>query len=517
MGTNRVSSIAHKVIRPTQSAFVLGRNILEGVVILHETIHELHRKKMDGVLFKIDFEKAYDKDNWSFLQQVLQMKGFNQKWCDWIAKYVQGGSVGIRVNDDIGHYFQTLKGLRQGDPLSPILFNLVADMLAVLIARAKEDGQVGGLIPHLVDGGVSILQYADDTILFLQDDLEKAVNMKLILAFFEQLLGLKINFHKSEIFCFGKVKERQDDYHHIFGCEVGALPFKYLGIPIHYRKLLNKEWKAIEDRFEKKLGVWAGKLLSYGDRLVLINSVLMSLPMFLLSFFEIPKGVRKRLDFYRSRFFWQSDQYKKKYRLTKWNIICRPKDQGGLGIELLDIKNKCLLSKWLFKIIHEVGVWQELLSNKYIGNKTLSQICVKPTDSPFWKGIMSVKDEFFARGSFIVGNGQETRFWEDTWLGDTPLRVQYPSLYNIVRRKNVSVAAVLSNAPPINLEFRRHLTGINWTLWLQLVQSLMRVGLTNEQDAFRWKLTMSANSRLNQCMRILCMDIHLSSKNICGS
>jgi hypothetical protein len=159
-----------------------GRNIPEGVVILHETIHELHRKKMDGVLFKIDFDKAYDKVKWLFLQQVMRMKGFDPVWCNWIKSFIQGGSVGIRVNDDIGHYFQTKKGLRQGDPLSPMLFNLVADMLVVLIARAKEDGQVGGLIPHLVEGGISILQYADDTILFLEHDLQKAVNMKLILC-----------------------------------------------------------------------------------------------------------------------------------------------------------------------------------------------------------------------------------------------------------------------------------------------------------------------------------------------
>jgi hypothetical protein len=131
-----------------------GRHILEGVVILHETIHEFHWKKMDGVLFKIDFEKAYDKVKWPFLQQVQQMKGFDPVWCNWINNFVQGGSVGIRVNDDIGHYFQTKKGLRQGDPLSPMLFNIVADMLAVLIARTKEDDQVGGLIPHLVEGGV---------------------------------------------------------------------------------------------------------------------------------------------------------------------------------------------------------------------------------------------------------------------------------------------------------------------------------------------------------------------------
>ena len=95
--------VAHRVVRPTQSAFMPGRNILEGVVVLHETIHELHMKKMDGVLFKIDFEKAYDKVKWSFLQQTLCMKGFPHKLCEWIARFIQAGSVGIRVNYDIGH------------------------------------------------------------------------------------------------------------------------------------------------------------------------------------------------------------------------------------------------------------------------------------------------------------------------------------------------------------------------------------------------------------------------------
>ena len=123
----------------------------------------------------------------------------------------------------------------------------------------------------------------------------------------------------------------------MFGCELGDLPFSYLGIPIHHRKLTNRERKCTEDRFEKKLSCWKGKLMSYGGRLILINSVLTSMPMFLLSFFEVPVGVRKRLDFYRSRFFWQGDELKQKYRLAKWDIICRPKDQGGLGIENLEV------------------------------------------------------------------------------------------------------------------------------------------------------------------------------------
>jgi hypothetical protein len=331
------------------------------------------------------------------------------------------------------------------------------------------------------------LQYADDTIIFLEHDIEKALNMKLILCIFEQLSWLKINFHKSKVFCFGKAKDTQEDYRNLFGCELGSFPVRYLGIPIHFRKLRNGEWKPVEDRFERKLASWMGKLLSYGDRLVLINSVLTSLPMFMLSFFEIPIGVRKRLDF-RSRFFWRSDGHKKKYRLSRWNIICRPKDQGGLGVEVLEIKNKCLLSKWLLKILTKQGVWQEIIQNKYLHSKSLSQVKAKPSNSPFWKGIMKVKDNFFERGSFNIGNGESARFWEDTWLGDTHLAHQYPSLYNIVQRKKVSGSDVLAQLP-LNIGFRQALSGNRADRWIHLVRRLMNVHLSMQLDEFVWKLT----------------------------
>ena len=112
MATNRISMVAKKVISPTQTAFLPGRNIMEGVIVLHKTIHQLHKKKQSGVIFKIDFEKAYDKVKWSFVQQTLRMKGFSHKWCEWIESFIQGGHVGIKINDQIGQNIQTLKGLR---------------------------------------------------------------------------------------------------------------------------------------------------------------------------------------------------------------------------------------------------------------------------------------------------------------------------------------------------------------------------------------------------------------------
>ena len=141
------------------------------------------------------------------------------------------------------------------------------------------------------------------------------------------------------------LKQKQKLTSKYLGCKEGSFPFKYLGIPMSHHKLANKDWGQIEERFQKRLSSWKGKLLSTGGRLVLINSVLSSLPMFMLSLFRIPKGVLKRLDYYRSRFFWQCDEHKKKYRLARWSILCEPKSLGGLGITNLDVQNICLLSK----------------------------------------------------------------------------------------------------------------------------------------------------------------------------
>jgi hypothetical protein len=117
---------------------------------------------------------------------------------------MEGGPVGVKLNDQIGKNLQTKKGVRQGDPLSPILFNIVVDILAILIKRAKAEGQVEGVIPHLVDDGLSILQYANDTILFMDHNLEKARNMKPRLCAFEELSGLKITSIKVKSFVSGR-------------------------------------------------------------------------------------------------------------------------------------------------------------------------------------------------------------------------------------------------------------------------------------------------------------------------
>jgi hypothetical protein len=156
--------------------------------------------------------------------------------------------------------------------------------------------------------------------------------------------------------------------------------------------------------------------------------------MYMMSFFSIPRGVLTKLDYFRSIFFWQQEE-KRKYRLAKWSILCQPKDQGGLGIRNLDIQNIALLSKWLYKLLTTDGTWQQLIRNKYLGSKPLSQAFWKAADSHFWAGLMKVKSDFLRFGTFTIKNGTQIRFWEDQWLGTSPLREQYPCLYHIVRHK----------------------------------------------------------------------------------
>jgi hypothetical protein len=134
----------------------------------------------------------------------------------------------------------------------------------------------------------------------------------------------------------------------------------HLGIPMHHRK---------------------GKHMSVGGHLVLINSVLTCLVMFMFSFFEVPREVFEKIDYYRSRFYWWSDQHKKKYRLMRWNIICQPKVQDGHGIINIDVQNRCLLSKWLFKLINEDEIWQTMLYQKILENQTIMHVQKKPGNS----------------------------------------------------------------------------------------------------------------------------------------
>jgi hypothetical protein len=122
--TMMLTPMADKLIGKNQTAFIPGRFILEGVIIFHEILHELRVSKTKGIVLKLDFEKDYDKVHWSFVIEVLKQKNFPEIWIDWIRQCMEGGKVGVKINGHHGNFFNTHKGLRQGDPLSPLLLIL---------------------------------------------------------------------------------------------------------------------------------------------------------------------------------------------------------------------------------------------------------------------------------------------------------------------------------------------------------------------------------------------------------
>lgn len=159
--TLRLEKVMGRIIDRCQNAFIKGRNIMDGIMCLHEILHDTKRKKKDGIILKLDFEKAYDKISWDFLFGCLENRGFNQKWCKWIKEVVMKGTLSVKLNNEIGSYFQSGKGVRQGDPLSPFLFNLAADSLAKMIKIAQQNKILIGLVPEYIENGVVALQYAD--------------------------------------------------------------------------------------------------------------------------------------------------------------------------------------------------------------------------------------------------------------------------------------------------------------------------------------------------------------------
>jgi hypothetical protein len=191
----------------------------------------------------------------------------------------------------IGPYFTTHKGVRQGHPFYPLLFDIAADGLACLIKKAQEKGLIKGLIPHMIPNRWCCLQYAHDTIFMLQDCLQYARNLKFILCLFEQMSGLKINFHKNEDFCFGEANEVKDLYANIFTCPINILPMKYLRVPIDNKKLNKCLWAPTEEKVEKKVGLWKGRFLRLGGTLTLINSCLTNVPLYMLSIYSTPKSL----------------------------------------------------------------------------------------------------------------------------------------------------------------------------------------------------------------------------------
>jgi hypothetical protein len=220
-----------------QTAFIKGRCLLDGALALHEIIDELKSANHKDVILKLNFEKAYDRVSWAFLRSVLLWKGFDAAVVHRLMQLVSGGQTTISINEEVCPFFRNKRGVRQGDPISPLLFDFMADALSALLDAAARAGHLRGVVPHLIQGGVTHLQYADDTILLLDLDDSSIANLKFILIAFEILSGLKINYLKSEVIVMGASPSEQARVAQALNFKEGKFPFTYLGFRMSVRAL----------------------------------------------------------------------------------------------------------------------------------------------------------------------------------------------------------------------------------------------------------------------------------------
>jgi hypothetical protein len=280
---------------------------------------------------------------------MLTKRGSGAKWREWISKVVQGGSICIRINDENSAFFKPGKGLRQGDPLSPLLFNLVADVFSRMLMRAAKVNLISGLLPQSEPGGIISLQYADDTLFFLENNLDKAANLKWLLVCFEQLSGMKINYDKSDLLVLGMDDERANEFAKKICCKRSNFPIKYLGVPLHFSKVRREDLQPVIDKIVKRIAGWKGRLLSYAGRLTLLKSCLASIPIYLLSVIKFPRWAIDLINTHMGHFLWNNTEEKHKYHLANWQLVSQKKEMVGLGIPDLRSLNMALLSSLIFR------------------------------------------------------------------------------------------------------------------------------------------------------------------------
>jgi len=228
----RIKNVLPYVIDESQSAFLKGREILDSALMANEVIEDLRRGGRSGLCLKVDFEKAYDSVRWEFLYDMLQRMGFHSKWILWIRGCMESASVSVLVNGSPTEEFTPSRGLRQGDPLAPFLFLVVAEGLAGLVREAVKANLLTGLKVGRKEIVMSLLQFADDTLFFCEDSFTNVVTLKAILRGFELASGLKINFHKSKLAGLNVLDKDIDCYTKTLNYSTMGTPFMYLGIEV---------------------------------------------------------------------------------------------------------------------------------------------------------------------------------------------------------------------------------------------------------------------------------------------
>uniref|UniRef100_A0A251U4I0 Putative RNA-directed DNA polymerase, eukaryota, Reverse transcriptase zinc-binding domain protein n=1 Tax=Helianthus annuus TaxID=4232 RepID=A0A251U4I0_HELAN len=512
---NRLKSVIGKLISEEQSAFIAGRSITDGPLILNELLAWMKYGKKTAMIFKVDIQKAYDSLNWGFVDSIMEQMNFPIRWRRWIMAILRSARQSVLVNGSPTMEFECSRGLRQGDPLSPFLFVIAMEALTGIMKKASSTGLYHGIRCNNMGPNLSHFLYADDVIFLGEWSNINALNLSRILRCFYLASGLRVNLSKCSLYGVGVGEQEIIHMASVLCCKVGSFPFKYLGLQVGANMNLVKNWKPIVDLFKTRLSIWKAEKLSYGGRITLIKSVLSALPTYFFSLYKAPVQVLNDLERLRRTFFWGGSEEDAKMNWMAWEHVIGPIEYGGLGFGSLRDANLSMLAKWWWRFkVEKQGLWRKVIWALHHTSRTWNYIPARLSLAGPWKQIFKISNALSERGVIIsktikehVGNGLDVAFWVDVWLGTIPLFILFPNLFSVEMDKLCTVSQRIGSevgGAALVWDWRRPIGSPEEVNELhQLVAMLQGVTLSASHDKWSWSLHPSGNFSVSSIKGII--------------
>ncbi|WVZ53201.1 hypothetical protein U9M48_004174 [Paspalum notatum var. saurae] len=462
---NRLAPLLPTLVSINQSAFVRGRSIHDNFMLVQQLAKKLHLSKEPHLLLKLDISKAFDTVSWSFLIEIMLHLGFGLRWCNLICLLLSSSTTQILINGQPGTPISHLRGLRQGDPLSPMLFILVMDVLNSLVSKASSEGLLLPLAGQHSTHRISL--YADDVALFIRPTVGDLRLIRDLLDCFGQVAGLKTNLLKSSA---TPIQCADED----IAYSIKSFPCTYLGLPLTVHKPTKADFMKVIDKVADKLPGWKAPLLNKAGRLVVVKTVLTAVTIHLLIAWDLPKWVIKAIDKLRRGFLWSGQKQANGGNcLISWGRVQQPLCYGGLGVLDLERLGWSLRLRWLWML-------------KTNANRPWAGL---PIQVPAKAGAL-----FDMAVVTSVGNGSDTKFWMDRWLQGKTMAEWAPNLFRLVPKRVVkrrTVSQALTN--------RSWVADIRGALTVQVLVEYLAIwdlvdGLelrADVPDQHHWKLSSS--------------------------
>jgi hypothetical protein len=329
----------------------------------------LPKKRFGGsIALKVDIQKAFDTMDWNFLLSVLNSFGFHSVFCNWIRTILLSARLSVLVNGSIVGFFPCKRGVRQGDPLSPLLFCLAEEVLS----RAIELKLVSGALQPMPYCKNMFLPthvlYADDIFICCTGTRKNIKCLMQVFNSYSEVSGQLVSFEKSKLFTGAMTPNRSRNLARLSGFSLGAIPFNYLSCPIFQGRPRRAHFQAIVDRIKVKLATWKGHHLTVMGRVQLVKSIIHGMLVYSFHIYRWPKNLLKMLDRWIKKFIWSGDIFTRKICTVKWNVVCLPWDAGGLDLKPTTLINDSLLLHLSWKMYSQDSQCASLLKQRYFCN-----------------------------------------------------------------------------------------------------------------------------------------------------